>query len=175
MANPDSTNASELPSFTVLKGHERRAVILKGEGKTNAQIAAHINNEFTLEYSDRTVQEWFIPNGRLFQALMEFNEAQAALSLKEARQLIKKATRGAAATLISQLANPDAHIAQGAAKALLNKYIPDKQIQLDNTFQEEDLPEELAAVADALQEDADGSKPVDEPPVGGENSEAAGS
>lgn len=173
-ANSDSTNTSDLPSFSVLKGHERRAVVLKSEGKTNAQIAAHINNEFTVDYSDRTVQEWFIANGRLFQAMTEYNEAQAIISLQQARQLIKKSSSAAAATLIRQLNSPDEKIAQGAAYRLLNKYIPDKQIMLGDSPDEEQLPDELAAVADSLREDGDGSKPVDDASVGGQDTQAPG-
>lgn len=175
MANPDSTNTSELPSFTVLKGHERRAVILKGEGKTNEQIAAHVNNEFALSYSDRTVQEWFAPGGRLEQALMEYNEALAAVALQEARNLIKRGTKAAAAVLVDQLKpGKDEGIRQGAAKALLNKYVPDKQQMLDSSYEEEELPEELAAVADSLKGGDDGPQPVDEQGVGSADSQEAG-
>lgn len=173
MANNKGT--SELPSFTSLKGHERRAVMLRAEGKSYAQITAHINNEFVLDYAEITVKEWFYAGGRLEQAYSEFLEADAVMSLKEARQIIKRSSKAAVAVLVDQLrAGKDEGIRQGAAKSLLNKYIPDKQQVLDSTFEEEDLPEELAAVADSLKEDPDGSKPVDDPPVGGTDSQEPG-
>jgi HEAT repeat protein len=106
--------------------------------------------------------------------MTEFNEAQAIVSLQQARQLIKKSSSAAAATLIRQLNSPDEKIAQGAAYRLLNKYIPDKQVMLGDGFEEETLPEELAAVADSLREGEDGSQPVDDTPVGGQDSQAPG-
>lgn len=173
--NQDATNTSALPSFSALKGHERRAVILKAEGKTNGQIAAHINNEFILDYADRTVQEWFVANGRLYQAMTEYNEAQAIISLQQARQLIKKSSSAAAATLIRQLNSIDEKVAQGAAWRLLNKYIPDKQVVFTDSPEDEELPDELAAVADSLREDGDGSTPVDDASVGGQDTQTPGS
>lgn len=175
MAGENSTNTSVLPSFTALKDHERRAVLLKAEGKQIQQIVANINDEFAHDYQYRTVQQWFVPEGRLYQALMEYNEASAAASLKEARQLIKRSSKAAAAVLVSQLNNPDPKIAQGAAYRLLNKYIPDKQVVLDDSPKDDDVPDELAAIADSLREDGDGSQPVDDQNVGGQDSQEAGS
>lgn len=166
MATKDETNISELPSFSVIKGHERRAVILKAEGKTVAQITAHINDEFAQTYSDRTVQEWFVVGGRLEQAMSEYNEAQAHLALKEAKQLIRKATKAAAANMIAKIASPDDRVSLDASRHLLNKYIPDRQIVADAPEAEADLPDELQAAATALKEAENGSKPVDEPSVG---------
>jgi hypothetical protein len=164
---PDSTNTSELPSFSVLKDSERRAVILKGEGKSNPQIAAHINDEFAQSYSERTVQEWFVAGGRLEQAYSEFQEAKAHLALQEARQIIKIATKAAAANMISKINSPDDRVSLDASRHLLNKYIPDRQIISDSPEPESDLPEELQAAATALREADDADKPVDEPSVGG--------
>lgn len=173
MANNKGT--SELPSFTSLKGHERRAVILRAGGKTFAQITAHINNEFALEYAEITVQEWFYAGGRLEQAYSEYLEADAVMSLKEARQIIKRSSKAAVDVLVDQLkSGKEENIRQGAAKSLLNKYIPDKQQVLDSSYAEEDLPEELAAIADSLKEGSDGSQPVDDPGVGDQDSEKAG-
>ncbi len=174
MATSDETNTSELPSFSVLKGHERRAVILKGEGKSVAQITAHINDEFALNHSERTVQEWFTPSGRLIQAMTEFSEAQAHLSLQEARQLIKKASKAAAANMISKINSQDDRVSLDASRHLLNKYIPDRQIISDSPEAEADLPEELQAAASALREADDANAAVDEPPVGGADQPAPG-
>lgn len=171
MATADETNTTALPSFSTIKGHERRAVILKAEGKTIDQITAHINNEFALDYSAATVKEWFFAGGRLEQAYSEYNEAMAEQSLKEGRQLIKKATRSAAAVLIRQLGPSfDPNIQQSAAKALLNKFVPDKQVSLTGEHVEPTVPDEIAAIADQLaEEDSDGSEQVDDPPQGGED------
>ena len=174
MATSDETNTSELPSFSVLKDSERRAVTLKGEGKTVAQITAHINDEFVQTYSERTVQEWFAAGGRLEQAYSEFQEAKAHLALQEARQLIKIATKAAAANMISKINSPDDRVSLDASRHLLNKYIPDRQIISDSPEPEADLPEELQAAATALREADDGQKPVDDTSVGGTDPAPAG-
>lgn len=165
----DSTNTRELPSFSALKDSDRRAVILKSEGKTNDQVTAHINNEFALDYSVRTITEWFQPAGKLKQAYDEYNEALALTSLAEARQLIKRATKGAAANLIKKINSPDDSVSLRASMALLNKYIPDKQVMLDKDFKEEDLPPELAAIADSLGGGSDESQQVDDSSMGSQD------
>lgn len=165
----DSTNTSTLPSFSALKDSERRAVILKSEGKINEQITAHINDEFALDYSVRTITEWFQPAGKLKQAYDEYNEALALTSLAEARQLIKRASKGAVTNLIAKIKSPDDSVSLRASMALLNKYIPDKQVMLDKDFKEEELPSELAAYADSLREAVDGPQQVDDSSVGSED------
>lgn len=174
MATKDETNVQELPGFSSIKGYERRAIILKSEGKTVAQITAHINDEFALTYSELTVAEWFYAGGKLEQAFSEYNEAQAHLSLQEARQLIKKASKAAAANMVAKIASPDDRVSLDASRHLLNKYIPDRQIVSDSPEPEADLPDELKDVAAALKEADDGPKPVDEPPVGGTDQPAPG-
>lgn len=175
MADNNETNIKELPGFSSIKTHERRAIILKSEGKTIAQITAHINDQFALTYAEDSVAEWFYAGGRLEQAFAEFNEAQALVSLQEARQLIKKASKAAAANMVAKIASPDDRVSLDASRHLLNKYIPDRQIVSDTPAAEEDLPEELKAAAAALREaDDDGPKQVDEPPVGPADSPAPG-
>lgn len=176
MATSDETNNRTLPSFSVLKGHERAAVVLKSEGKTVEQIVANINDEFALTYTVRGVGEWFQAGGRLEQALIEYNEALAVASLRDARQLIKRASRSAAATLIKGLNNPDPRVANDAAKSLLNKYIPDRQV-ISDSMTEEELPEELANAGDALlkEREPNGPDTVDDARKGGTTDPAAGS
>lgn len=175
MATSDETNTSELPSFSALKGHERRAIILRNEGKTIAQITAHINDDFALDHSERTVGEWFQAGGRLEQANSEYQEADAQLSLKEARRLIRRASKAAAANMIKKINSQDERVSLDASRHLLNKYIPDRQIVTDSPEEEADLPDELQAAASALREaDDDGDNPVDEPPVGPTDQPAPG-
>lgn len=174
MATKDETNTGKLPSFSVLKDSERRAVILKGEGKSAAQITAHINDEFAQSYTERTVAEWFYAGGRLEQAYSEFQEAKAHLALQESKQLIKIATKAAAANMIAKINSPDDRVSLDASRHLLNKYIPDRQIISDSPEQEADLPDELQDAATALKEAEDGPKPVDEPPVGPADQPAPG-
>lgn len=169
-----STKESELPSFPNIKVHERRAVILRAEGKTYEQITAHINDEFALNFSIDTVKEWFYAGGRLLQAYHEYIEADAAMSLKEARQAIKRSTKAAAANLIEKMDSSDERVSLDATKALLNKYIPDKQVVMDTPEADPDIPEELQQVANSLKEGEDGPQPVDEPPVGEPDSQAPG-
>jgi hypothetical protein len=155
MAKGTTNTDSKLPEFPGLKLHEKRAVMLRAEGKTYDQVTNHINTEYALDYSVKTIQEWFQAGGRLEQAS----------SLKEARLLIMRSMKSAAATLISGMNNPDPRIAQEAAKSLLNKYIPDKQIALSGAAIEDELPPELdLAAEEILAGGGDGSEQVDNPP-----------
>jgi hypothetical protein len=174
MATKHETNTSELPAFSTIKDHEKRAVILKAEGKTMEQVTAHINNEFVLEYSVSSVKEWFYAGGRLEQAYSEYLEASAHIALKETRLLIKRASKAAAANMIAKINSPDDRVSLDASRHLLNKYVPDRQIVSDAPEPETDLPDELQAVANSLREGDDGQKPVDEPPVGEPDSPAPG-
>lgn len=169
MATKDATNTSNLPAFSSIKGHERRAVILRAEGKSYQQITSHINNEFVLDYAEITVREWFYAGGRLEQAYAEYLEAEAHMSLQEARSLIKRATKVAASNMIRKIGSSDERISLDASRHLLNKYIPDRQIVADSPEQEADLPDELKAAAEAVREAEHGQDAVDEPPVGDPN------
>lgn len=175
-SNADSTNTSETAGFSALKGYERRAVILRYEGKSYMQIANNLADEFAVEYSDRTIGDWFIAGGKLEVAYHELMDLMAAQSLKEAKQVIRRASKAAAATLVDQLkSTADPNIRQGAAKALLNKYIPDKQITLDGPGLEEDLPEALSGEADKIVAEVEnGPNKVDEPQQGEDNNQPAG-
>jgi hypothetical protein len=165
MAKGTTNTDSKLPEFPGLKLHEKRAVMLRAEGKTYDQVTNHINTEYALDYSVKTIQEWFQAGGRLEQAYLEFVGAMASSSLKEARLLIMRSMKSAAATLISGMNNPDPRIAQEAAKSLLNKYIPDKQIALSGAAIEDELPPELdLAAEEILAGGGDGSEQVDNPP-----------
>lgn len=169
MATKNETNTKDLPSFSSIKGHERRAVILRAEGRTYAQVTANINDEFALDYAEPSVREWFVAGGRLEQAYNDFVEAQATAALREARQTIKRASNAAAATLVSLLKpGQDPRLQLDAAKSILNKYLPDKQIVLDAEGEDE-LPDELADVGDDVldgEEDDDGPVAVDDTPQG---------
>lgn len=178
MAKRDATNTGTMPSFPSIKNYERRCVILRAEGKTYEAITNHINDEFALSYAVITVKEWFYAGGKLEQAYHEYLEADAALTLKEARQAIKRSTKSAVATVLVQMNSPDGRLALDAAKTILNKYIPDRQIMHEGGELDEDVPSELLEAADAIakikSEDEDGSHPVDDAPQGGTDSEEAG-
>lgn len=175
MARKDETGTSKVQDFPGLKNHEKRAVMLRADGKTYEQITAHVNNEFALDYAQKTVEEWFRAGGRLEQAYLEYVGAMAASSLREGKLLIMRAMKSAAATLISGMQNPDPRIAQEAAKALLNKYIPDKQIALTGEAVEDELPPELdLAAEDILNGGDDGQKPVDDASQSGTDTPAPG-
>lgn len=161
----------KLQDFPGLKNHEKRAVMLKADGKTYEQIKEHINDEFALEHSLKTVQEWFRAGGRLEQAYTEYIGAMAAASLKEAKLVIMRSMKAAAAVLISKMNDPDGRLALDAAKSLLNKYVPDKQISLSAGYEEEELPPELDLAA---QEVMDGPQPVDDPQKSGADNPAPG-
>lgn len=176
-ATGKTTNTTEFPSFTSLKLHQRRAVILRAEGKTIAQITAHINNEFVLTYSEITVKEWFHAGGKLEQAYNEYIEADAAMSLKQARLAIKRASKNAVATVLDQMRSPDGRLALDAAKTILNKYVPDRQVVHDGPEDDGDIPDELTNIANAIAmepEENNEQKPVDDAPEGVQDTAGAG-
>lgn len=148
--NANSVNTAEMPSFSALKGYQRRAVLLRYDGKTYEQIANHINDEFVLTYKERSVGEWFIPGGTLEAAYHELMDLMAKQSLKEARQKLKSGSLRAVDVLLEKIESSDEKVQVRAALGLLAKYIPDKQLVLDAPEAEEDLPPELTAVANEI-------------------------
>lgn len=180
MATKDETNTSALASFSALKPHEKRAVVLKVEGTKHEQIAAHIETQFVMNCSPRTVDGWFGPAGKLYQAYLEYNEALAKITLNEARMTIKRASARAARNLDKKIGSADERISVDASKAILNKYIPDRQQTLDGTYEEETLPEELVEAANELKEEVNDEPSDAEPqsdndaPVGEPDSQETG-
>ena len=163
---------SKLQDFPGLKNHEKRAVMLRADGRTYEQIVNNINDEYALDIALKTVQEWFRAGGRLEQAYVEYTGALAAASLKKAKMLIMRASESAAAVLVDQLKSAtDPSLRQSAARTLLNKYIPDKQVTLSAAHEEEELPPELDLAAEEV---LDGPKPVDDPQPGGADTPAPG-
>ena len=141
MASRNSTNTRDLASFSVLNGPDRLAVMLKAEGKSAEQIATGRYSEFGTTRSKRTVQEWFIPGGRLEQAYLEWSEVLASESVRDAQILARRAARGAVGKLISLSERADDAIALRAATALAAKYLaPGKS---GGGFEEEELPPQL--------------------------------
>lgn len=177
MARVDETNTSKLPAFPSLKTYERRAVVLKAEGKTAEQITEHINAIYALDYSPVTVKEWFKSSGRLLQAYHEYLEADAALALQESRLAIKRSTTAAVRAIVTKLSSLDERIQLDAAKTILNKYIPDRQVVHESGAMNEDVPEELLGAADAIASDkaevGDGPESVDDARQSVKDSEGA--
>jgi hypothetical protein len=163
MATADETNTKQLPEFSSLKAFEQMAIVLHSEGRPYEEIVNMMNAEYDLAYKLMTVREWFWAGGRLEQAYLEYNEANANQHLAHARQKIKQLSLKAANTLDELMDTSTAGtVRQQAAKTVLSKYIPDRQIIVDES-KTEDLPDKLAADMDAELEDKDGPDKVDEP------------
>jgi hypothetical protein len=161
-SNADSTNSKQLPTFSSIKPYEQLAVVLRSEGKTAEQTVNQINAEYELAYKANTVRDWFMAGGRLEAAYMEYLEWLADQSVREAKLKIKRLSATAADTLeeIMKDANGPVNVRQQAAKTVLGKYIPDRQIIVDEAKTDE-LPDSLADDADAIA--AADDKPPEEP------------
>jgi hypothetical protein len=178
-SNENSTNTGELPAFSRLKPFQQRAVVLKANGKRTTAITNQINAEFELAYSVPTVAEWFYAGGKLEAALVEYQEKLAEMAISEARRLIRRNTLKSAETLVEL--QDDKYlpmVRMHSAKALLNKFIPDKQVVMSpSEAAADDLPDELADAGDKIvkgEDKTDGPKPVDDTPEGGEADQGPG-
>lgn len=172
-----ATNTKQLPTFSNLKGFEQLAVTLKADGQKYAEIVNTINAEYELAYKELTLRGWFMAGGRLEQAYLEYVDVLADQAVREAKTKIKRMSLTAANTLEDLMKDDVGSNARGlAARTVLAKYIPDRQIIVDET-KTDDLPDELAAAADNIVKGGgktDGQKPVDDPPKGEGDSGAVG-
>lgn len=175
MATTDETNIRQMPTFSATKAHEQLAVMLRAEGKTYDVITNQLNAEYNLAYSERTLREWFIAGGRLEAAYFEYLDALADQSVREAKTKIKRLSVKAADTLDELLNESNAgNVRQQAAKTILGKYIPDRQVLIDESTAD-DLPDELADIGDeVVTGDSNGPKQVDDAPQGADADRPAG-
>ena len=160
MATADETNTSTLPQFSAIKPFEQLAVQLRAEGRTYEEIVNTINAEFDLAYKQGGVREWFGAGGRLEQAYYEFLEWHADQSVIRAKVKIKTISEKAANTLEELMTDKyDGRVRQQAARTVLGKYIPDRQVVIDEN-KADDLP---SAIGDA------GDDVLNDEPAGGDN------
>lgn len=151
-ADDSSTDKNQqLPAFSAVKKHEQLAIILRSEGQKYPQIVNQINTDFDLTYKEASVREWFIAGGRLEQAYNEYLEFMADESVREAKIQIKKLSVKAVERL-SKLLEDDSvadNIVERAARTVLAKYIPDRQILVDENKADE-LPTAIGDAGDAV-------------------------
>lgn len=156
-------NTKQLVAFSHAKPFEQRIVILKADGKPYSEIVAVLRDEFHKRWTESYVRSLFSAHGRLYQAYMEYNEWVATQSLKEAKQLAQRASKSAIITMVDLMKEiHDPTIRLGAAKAIANKYIPDRQVVVGVTGEEEELPDEIANAGDALLDELEGSDGSDQ-------------
>lgn len=173
--NSASTNTKQLPTFSNTKPFEQLAIVLRAEGKDYEDVVNTVNAEYSLAYKQQSIRQWFMVGGRLEQAYLEYNEAMADQAVAEAKLRIKKLSLSAATTLEELMGNNHAgNVRQQAARTILGKYIPDRQILVDESKVEE-IPEEIGSAGDAIMDGAgDGQKQVDNSPKGEPAAETAG-
>lgn len=167
MATADATNNKQLPTFSNVKEFEQLAITLRSEGKKYAEIANTINAEYDLAYKEMTLRQWFMAGGKLEQAYNEFLEWHADQSVMAAKLKIKQLSVKAAETL-DDLMNDDiaGNVRQQAARTILGKYIPDRQVVIDET-KADDLPSAIGDAGDALiTEGEDGQEKMADAPQG---------
>ncbi len=176
MANPDSTNTSQLVAFTHVKPFEQRIIILRADGQSYAQLVEVLTKEFHKRWTESYVRHLFSANGRLYQAYLEYNEALAAASLKEAKLLAQRSSKAAIVTMMELMGkSQEPRIRLDSAKALANKYVPDRQVIFEGGEAETDLPDEIANAGLKLLEEAEnGPVTVDDVQQGESVGEASG-
>lgn len=147
MANSNTALAT-FRSFAQLSGPQQYAVNLKARGVMHKEIASRLGVEYGIACSHNTVNQWFAAGGNLEQALNEYLERIADESLKEAKTLVKLATKPAIETIVYIMRHSPSDLARlRAAQIILNKYIPDGQ-RAGVGAHDDELPEELAEAMD---------------------------
>lgn len=164
----NSTGEKQLPTFANTKPYEQLAIMLRAEGKTSEEIANTVNAEYKLAYKAQSIRQWFMAGGSLEQAYLEYNEALADQAVTEAKLKIKKLSGVAADTLGELMTDKfDGRVRQQAAKTVLGKYVPDRQVVVDETRADE-IPSAIGDAGDkVLNEPGDennGSDEVANPP-----------
>lgn len=140
-----------LRSFPQLSGQYQKAVMLKSQGIKHKDIAEQLRAEFNITCSHNTVNQWFSSGGILEQAYNDYNERLADESLLQAQELLKQATLPAVAKLVQLMDDPHPMVRLRASQAILGKYIPDRQsVDIQNPFDDEDLPPELLELANSI-------------------------
>lgn len=166
MATSDELNVGELPSFSVLKPFEQTAIVLRAEGKSYLEILNHINTEYSLAYKQRAIEEWFYAGGRLVQAYLEYNTAVADQAVETAKMRIKKSSDRAAQVLDELMGEQyDPKIRVHAAKAVLGKFVPDRQVVFDGGGDPDNLPDGLADEMDSVVKEEGVKTENDNPPT----------
>lgn len=156
MATADSTNTTQLVAFSGVRNFERRLIILRAEGKPYAELRSVLALEFNKKWTESYIRTLFAAGGRLEQAYIEYNEALAAASLKEAKLLAQRASKAAIITMTELMGNSqEPRIRLDAAKAVANKYVPDRQVIFEGGEAETDLPDEIANAGLKLLEEAE--------------------
>lgn len=152
MTTKQETNISELKQFSSLPAPLRDAVILKNAGKTNKYISEALTTEHDYKKSEDTVRGWFVPGGKLEQALHDYSDALADAALEEAKVIAKRLTKTAILTMGELMGSAHAdNIRLGASEAISNKYLPDKQEVVVDVRKNDNIPDAVrAAMEDEL-------------------------
>lgn len=158
MATADETNTSSLPQFSAVKPFEQLAIQLRAEGNDYTKITDTVNAEFNLAYKMPSLREWFHAGGRLEQAYYEYLEWHADQSVIRAKVKIKTITEKAAETLEDLMSDKyDGRVRQQAARTVLGKYIPDRQVVIDES-KADDLPSAIGDAGDDVLNDSPGDE-----------------
>lgn len=140
MPRSNETATSAVRQFSSLTAPDRRSVEMKVNGNSTKQISAMLQQEFDITRTDRSVREWFAPGGRLEQPYLEVCERLAQESVRDAKLLIRRGARTAAAKLIELVANGSETTQLRAAQSLAAKYLARESGYFDP---DEDLPPQL--------------------------------
>lgn len=170
MADADNSidNGKQLPTFSTLKNHERLAIQLRSEGQSYKSIVEQIKIDYDLQYKEGTLRDWFMAGGRLENGYYEYVEWSADESVKQAKLKIKRLTSVAADKLEGLMTSKDTadNIVERAARTVLNKYVPDRQVILDENNADE-IPSAIGDAGDeVLTGDQNGPDEMANPPQG---------
>jgi len=155
MADSDDQNTTDknkqLPTFSTLKVHEQLAIQLRSEGQGYRSIVDQLKVDYDLQYKEGTLREWFMAGGRLEVAYYEYLDFAADESVKQAKLKIKQLSLKAANKLETLMDSKDTadNIVERAARTVLNKYIPDRQVIIDEAAADE-IPSAISDAGDKV-------------------------
>ena len=168
MADVDNSTdkTKQLPTYSTLKVHEQLAVQLRAEGQSYKAVVEQIQVDYDLTYKEGSVREWFMAGGRLEIAYYEYLEFAADEAVRQAKLKIKQLSKTAADKLENLMndKNTADNIVERAARTVLNKYIPDRQVIIDES-KADDLPSVIGDAGDeAITGEPNGQNEVDNAP-----------
>lgn len=124
--NTNSTGTAELQSFGQLSEADQSAIRWRSELKSFRKISELLQADYGLDRAERTVSAWFRPNGRLYQAHVEWRQMMAEAQVHEVSDRLKLSTEVSFNRLMRIISpeQPDDDLALKAIKVHLDKTVP---------------------------------------------------
>lgn len=178
MATKDTTGVKQFAQFSSLKKWEQQLILMRVDEVSFDECAEVLRQDFNKKHDASYLRALLSGTGRLYAAYMEINESMAQEGVRQAKLLAQK-TSLTAITVLSQVAmgtvervykdkrtgkmkvraQPVAVKERvAAARALANKYVPDRQI-VETTDRSDLIPDDIKPKADKIFDDEQPTDP----------------